>query len=237
MWAEDAESGRHRGKGRWWGEEGEWKAVSNADLFWADKRRLLCAKATGFNLGAATFGINYHTHSSTAAALLCTLAITSTPIQTLYSLCAGTYCYTGVWIAVVMNLHKIEQRYIFSLQLTWREVMCVFKAATAFGWVQVVGYTATGSLLLPTREYQVSSGITSSCGRVLRWLVLYSRLFWYRLLSCWLRLEDMNCPTVPLIDPGCSFSSPADQLANWQIFPMNESASRPHIKRTVIVSA
>lgn len=28
--------------------------------------------------------------------LLCTLAITSTPIQTLDSLCAGTCCYTGV---------------------------------------------------------------------------------------------------------------------------------------------
>lgn len=55
-------------KGRWRGEEGEWKAVSNADLFWADKRRTLCAEATGFNLGAATFGINYHTYSSTAAA-------------------------------------------------------------------------------------------------------------------------------------------------------------------------
>lgn len=162
MWAEDAESGRHRGKGRWWGEEGEWKAVSNADLFWADKRRLLCAKATGFNLGAATFGINYHTHSSTAAALLCTLAITSTPIQTLYSLCAGTYCYTGVWIAVVMNLHKIERQYILSLQLTWRDVMCVFKAATVFGWVQVAGYTATGSLLFPTLKYQVGCSINQS---------------------------------------------------------------------------
>lgn len=55
-------------KGRWRGEEGEWKAVSNADLFWADKRRTLCAEATGFNLGAATFGINYHTYSSTATA-------------------------------------------------------------------------------------------------------------------------------------------------------------------------
>lgn len=26
------------------------KAVWNADLFWADKSRLLCAEATGFNL-------------------------------------------------------------------------------------------------------------------------------------------------------------------------------------------
>lgn len=71
------------------------KAVSNADLFRADKRLPLCAEATGFNLGAATFGINYHTIQQLCASQ-CTQNITSNPMQTLYSLCAGIYCCRGL---------------------------------------------------------------------------------------------------------------------------------------------
>lgn len=49
------------------------RRVSNADLFWADKRWLHCAEATGFLFfffffRAATFGINYQTRPGTAAA-------------------------------------------------------------------------------------------------------------------------------------------------------------------------
>lgn len=70
MSAEDEESvgGTEEKGGGGGGGAREWKAVSNADLFWADKRRMLCVEATGFNLEAATFGINYQTYSSSAAA-------------------------------------------------------------------------------------------------------------------------------------------------------------------------
>lgn len=47
------------------------------------------------------------THTPALLRLTVYTAITSTPIQTLYSLCAGTYCYTGVCIAVVVHLHKM----------------------------------------------------------------------------------------------------------------------------------
>lgn len=48
------------------------------------------------------------THTPALLRLTVYMAITSTPIQTLYSLCAGTWCYTGVCIAVMIDLHKIQ---------------------------------------------------------------------------------------------------------------------------------
>lgn len=48
------------------------------------------------------------THTPAVLRLTVYMAITSTPIQTLYSLCAGTRCYTAACVAVVGNLHKIQ---------------------------------------------------------------------------------------------------------------------------------
>lgn len=115
------------GKGRWRGEEGEWKAVSNADLFWADKRRLLCAKATGFNLGAATFGINYHTYSSTAVAYCVHWLLH--PLQ--YKLYTAYVLELAVTqesdLLYKKHLHKIQLHYSVSVKLTeGREVKYIF---------------------------------------------------------------------------------------------------------------
>lgn len=48
------------------------------------------------------------THTLALLRLTVYMAITSTPIQTLRSLCARTWCYTGVCVAVMINLHKIQ---------------------------------------------------------------------------------------------------------------------------------
>lgn len=66
------------------------------------------------------------THTPALLRLTVYMAITSTPIQTLYSLCAGTYCYTGVCIAVVINLHKIQRHYNVRIQLTKRNMGYAF---------------------------------------------------------------------------------------------------------------
>jgi len=78
------------------------------------------------------------THTPALLRLTVYMAITSTPIQTLYSLCAGTYCYTGVCIAVMIYLHKIQLHHNVCIRLTKKNL----------GSEELYGETATGRLSL-----------------------------------------------------------------------------------------